>query len=195
MKFVKLHIHVRLKIYNLNFFLVRFKIEGKKQIFNLIDIEKPKGDYIIFESLNQVKENCNIKSIHVISLNDDIIKIGRGHESDVRINDISVSRIHALLKYDKNNGKLLIRNLKSKFGTLILLKNPFFIKEKKIDFQIGRTFIEAYLMNIKDFEIMKNIEKIQKEKELLKRNSIKNKRLFGNINSKDVNSKNNIKKK
>jgi hypothetical protein len=50
-------------------------------------------------------------------------------------------------------------------------------------------------MNIKDFEIMKNIEKIQKEKELLKRNSIKNKRLFGNINSKDVNSKNNIKKK
>ena len=50
-------------------------------------------------------------------------------------------------------------------------------------------------MNIKDFEIMKNIEKIQKEKELLKRNSIKNKRLFDNINSKDVNSKNNIKKK
>ena len=50
-------------------------------------------------------------------------------------------------------------------------------------------------MNIKDFEIMKNIEKIQKEKELLKRNSIKNKRLFGNINSKDVNNKNNIKKK
>ena len=99
------------------------------------------------------------------------------------------------MRYDSITGKLFIRNLKSKFGTLILLKNPFFIKEKKIDFQIGRTFIEAYLMNIKDFEIMKNIEKIQKEKELLKRNSIKNKRLFGNINSKDVNSKNNIKKK
>ena len=131
----------------------------------------------------------------MINLNDDEIKIGRGHECDVKINDISVSRIHALLKYDKNNGKLLIRNLKSKFGTLILLKRPFVIKEKKINFQIGRTFIEAFLMNIKDFEIMKNIEKIQKEKELLKRNSIKNKKVFNDINSKSINSKNNIKKK
>ena len=50
-------------------------------------------------------------------------------------------------------------------------------------------------MNIKDFEIMKNIEKIQKEKELLKRKSIKNKRLFGNTNSNDVNTKHNMKKK
>ena len=42
---------------------------------------------------------------------------------------------------------------------------------------------------------MKNIEKIQKEKELLKRNSIKNKKVFNDINSKSINSKNNIKKK
>ena len=194
-KFVKLHIHVRLKIYNLNFFLVRFKIEGKKQIFNLIDIEKPKGDYIMFESLNQVKENCNIKSIHVIELNDDIIKIGRGHESDVRINDISVSRVHALLKYDKISGRLLLRNLKSKFGTLVLLKRPFVIKNKKIDLQVGRTFIEAGLISKNEFERLKKERKnkTQLEKEYLKKNTqIKQFVDKGNEGNLNLNNNNNI---
>ena len=191
MKFVKLHIHVRLKIYNLNFFLVRFKIEGKKQIFNLIDIEKPKGDYIMFESLNQVKENCNIKSIHVIELNDDIIKIGRGHESDVRINDISVSRVHALLHYDKNSGRLLIRNLKSKFGTLSLLKRPLVIKNKKIDLQVGRTFIEANLFSMKEFEMLKKEKNKKIERELSKSLQIKQSiERENNINEKNLNNKN-----
>ena len=30
-------------------------------------------------------------------------KLGRGHESEVRINDISVSRCHAIIKY-KDDG-------------------------------------------------------------------------------------------
>lgn len=50
------------------------------------------------ESLNQRKENSNIKSIHVIQLTNDPITIEREHECNVRINDISVSRTHALLK-------------------------------------------------------------------------------------------------
>jgi len=150
----------------------RFKLEGKEEIFNLIDIEKPNCNYIIFESLNQVKDNCNIKSIHVIQLTGDVIKIGRGHESDVRINDISVSRVHALLKYDKVSGRLLIRNLKSKFGTLVLLKRPLIIKDKKIDLQVGRTFIEAGLISKKEFERLKKEKKNKTlEKEFLKKNT------------------------
>jgi len=75
-------------------------------------------ELIILESLNQVKDNCNIKCIHVIQLNNDDLIIGRGHESDIRINDISVSRNHAKLKYNQENGTILLRDLKSKFGTL-----------------------------------------------------------------------------
>ncbi len=126
----------------------------------------------MFESLNQLKENCNIKSIHVIQLNGDIIKIGRGHESDVRINDISVSRVHALLKYDTVTGRLLIRNLKSKFGTLVLLKKPLIIKDKKIDLQVGRTFIEAGLISKNEFERLKKEKKNKTlEKEYWKKNT------------------------
>ena len=137
----------------------KFKLKGIEKPFELIDLEKPSGcDYIILESLNQMKENCNIKSIHVIQLTGDELTIGRGHESDVRINDISVSRTHAKLKYNIDNGTLLLKDLKSKFGTLILIKKPLKIKEKKIHLQIGRTYVEAWLMTMEDFE------KLRKEK-------------------------------
>ena len=48
-------------------------------------------------------------------------KLGRGHESQVRINDISVSRCHAIIKC-KSDG-FYIEDNTSKFGTIVLLKN------------------------------------------------------------------------
>ena len=139
----------------------KFKLNGIDKPFELIELEKPVDcDYIILESLNQMKENCNIKSIHVIQLTGEELTIGRGHESDVRINDISVSRKHAILKYN-DDGTLLLRDLKSKFGTLILIKKPLKIKEKKIHLQIGRTYIEGWLMGMADFEKLRR-EKRQK---------------------------------
>ena len=137
----------------------KFKLNGIEKSFELIELEKPIGcDYIVLESLNQMKENCNIKSIHVIQLGTDELIIGRGHESDIRINDISVSRSHAKLGYDMANGTILLRDLKSKFGTLILIKKPLQIKEKKIHIQIGRTYIEGWLMGMEEFN------KLRKEK-------------------------------
>lgn len=44
-------------------------------------------------------------------------KIGRGHESDVRISDISVSRVHAKLCFE--NGDFYIEDYGSKFGSLV----------------------------------------------------------------------------
>ena len=137
----------------------KFKLNGIEKPFELIELEKPVGcDYIVLESLNQMKENCNIKSIHVIQLGTDELIIGRGHESDIRINDISVSRSHAKLRYDMENGTILLRDLKSKFGTLILIKKPLQKKKKKIHIQIGRTYIEGWLMGMEEFN------KLRKEK-------------------------------
>lgn len=46
--------------------------------------------------------------------------MGRGHESDLRINDISVSRLHAMIKF--KDGKFLLEDNLSKFGTLVLVR-------------------------------------------------------------------------
>ena len=51
-------------------------------------------------------------------------KIGRGHESDLRVSDISVSRCHAIIKYDANNSqRFYLEDNLSKFGTLVLANN------------------------------------------------------------------------
>jgi pSer/pThr/pTyr-binding forkhead associated (FHA) protein len=49
--------------------------------------------------------------------------MGRGHESEVRVNDISVSRCHAVIKYQPDG--IYIEDNRSKFGTLILLKDRY----------------------------------------------------------------------
>ena len=50
-------------------------------------------------------------------------KLGRGHESDVRVSDISVSRCHAILKYDSSDHGYYLEDNLSKFGTLVLAKD------------------------------------------------------------------------
>ena len=162
----------------------KFKLNGIEKPFELISLEKPTNcDYIILESLNQMKENCNIKSIHVIQLTGEELTIGRGHESDVRINDISVSRKHAILKYNED-GTLLLRDLKSKFGTLILIKKPLKIKEKKIHLQIGRTYIEGWLMGMADFE------KLRREKRQKHMNKLQQSHQTQNNNTMEIEDKN-----
>ena len=167
----------------------KFKLTGIEKPFELIDLQKPIGrDYIILESLNQVKDNCNIKCIHVIQLNNDDLIIGRGHESDIRINDISVSRNHAKLKYNQENGTILLRDLKSKFGTLVLIKKPLEIKEKKIHIQIGRTYIECWLMSLEELNKLRE-EKRAKSLNKQKHQSYQNKgqNIDNNINKENNN--------
>jgi hypothetical protein len=159
----------------------KFEIQGFDEPFELIELQKPVNcDYIILESLNQMKENCNIKSIHVVQLTGEDLIIGRGHESDIRINDISVSRNHAKLKYNEQEGTLLLSDLKSKFGTLILIKKPLKIKEKKIQLQIGRTYIEGCLITMEHFQKIKN-EKKQKQKQ-------KTENQLNNQNTEEINN-------
>lgn len=68
------------------------------------------------------------------------VSIGRGHDSDLRVNDISVSRMHAVIKL-KQDGFYLTDN-KSKFGTLVLIKNTLSLSPdicKAV--QVGRTVV------------------------------------------------------
>ncbi len=141
-------------------FRIKDKNNNMNKIYSLIDIEKPEFEnYLVLESLDQINENNNFKTIHVITLNEENFIIGRGHECDIRINDISVSRVHAILHFDMIRKLLLLRDLKSKFGTLILVKKPIKILKKFIRLQIGRTFIETKLVDEDDVK-----DKIEEEK-------------------------------
>jgi hypothetical protein len=115
---------------------LKFELDGR--CHSLIDVCLPGENFMVLESLNQTKDNNNYKSVHVIKFSaGDKVFLGRGHESDIRVNDISVSRKHASLEFSSTG--VVLKDLCSKFGTLVLLHDDIQINED-IYLQIGRTF-------------------------------------------------------
>lgn len=106
------------------------------------------------ESLSKDKQPVGIHIIDLSGTNKIILVIffllvlmitdlqGRGHDCDLKINDISVSRIHAAIKINK--GKAYILDNSSKFGTLVLKKSDTVFDENlnNISLQNGRTIMK-----------------------------------------------------
>jgi len=122
-----------------------FKVQD--HIYKLVDIQKPKsGHYMVIESLPLEKNTS--RTIHVMNFSQEKsqFNLGRGHESEVRVNDISVSRCHAIIKY-KPDG-IYIEDNRSKFGTLVLLKDFYDIQmEYTSAVQIGRSVVSFTVRN------------------------------------------------
>lgn len=71
-----------------------------QQTYKLVNIKRPETNrYVVMESLPLEKNSS--RTIHVLTFTDEVLKMkmGRGHDSEIRVNDISVSRIHAFLNY------------------------------------------------------------------------------------------------
>ena len=132
---------------------LRFRIPEFNKTYELIDLTLPEEtDYICLESLDFIKDNNNIKTLYIVQLIDEEITIGRRFNNDIFDNDISISRKHAVMRYNKKNGKLFLENKSEKFGTLVLVRGNIKIKEGKIYFQIGNTYISVEVTNIKTFK-------------------------------------------
>jgi pSer/pThr/pTyr-binding forkhead associated (FHA) protein len=91
------------------------------QMLKVIEYDTPKpiknmhASYIVLESVSTSVS----KVIHVVNM----IKqrkffFGRGNEADVRVTDISVSRLHASV-FKSAQGYFYLCDNKSKFGTLL----------------------------------------------------------------------------
>jgi hypothetical protein len=117
-------------------------IRHNGKLYSLIDFQHEFKSYLALESLS-VDKNKN-KFLYVISLeNNGKIRLGRGHDSDVLLSDVSVSRIHCLLSIENKN--VFIEDNNSKFGTLILIQAPSIqmIENLPFYFQVGRTFFNC----------------------------------------------------
>ena len=146
-------------------------------------------NYVIFESFELIN---NKKIIYLVSFDKkDKITIGRSQSSDMKISDVTISRIHSFLLRTKDN-KILIKDACSKFGTLILLQtNKMLINEKIISIQKGKILLTFYLEYYKlnyiccylfhlifcCFSHAKNKKEESKEEKNISCNKNKNKRL------------------
>lgn len=85
-----------------------------------MEFERPESDYMILESV----KSAPAKVVHVFYLNGNSeFKIGRSVDTDMKIADISVSRVHSYIKIVDN--KIYIEDNGSKFGTLVKIKDPY----------------------------------------------------------------------
>lgn len=111
------------------------RIQFGNGVFELISIEKPSTPHLILEKLGEDKKSSSF--VLIVPEQGQVIKIGRGHQCDFRVSDISVSRIHAHLKFE--DGKFSVFDNDSKFGTLVLLNQNYSVRDDKAAVQIGRT--------------------------------------------------------
>ena len=97
-----------------------------------IDLPNDGNEYMIFESI----KSAPAKVIHVFDLSkclpnqknleempkENEFRVGRSVETDMRIADISVSRVHSFIRiYDD---QLVLQDNGSKFGTLVKVLKP-----------------------------------------------------------------------
>jgi hypothetical protein len=72
------------------------------------------------------------------------------------------------------NNKLYIKDLKSKFGTLALIRDNYEVTEKTVCLQIGRSYTECNVIGHKDYI------KLKSESTVHTSDKSKNKQLFRN---------------
>ena len=117
-------------------------IRHKNKLYKIIEFHTNFKNYLSFENLTLDKQKN--KFIYVINLNKDKkLKVGRGHESNILLSDISVSRVHCLLNVE--NDSIYLEDNNSKYGTLVLIQTHKINLAENIflNLQIGRSFINC----------------------------------------------------
>jgi hypothetical protein len=102
--------------------------QDKENLYEIFDFIQMKfNNYIIIETIpiNYNSEEIRKKrEIFVLSFDEkESIFIGRSHSTDMRLNDITVSRYHSKIIFNRDKNKYYIRDMGSKFGTGILIQN------------------------------------------------------------------------
>jgi len=111
----------------------------------LVEVPKTTPPFVVLENMVRDSQQHASRGLHVISLADNkLLKLGRGHESDVRIADVSISRCHATIRFQR--GQFILEDHNSKFGTLVAMKKPRPLEPgNSISIQVGRSVLALSL--------------------------------------------------
>jgi len=132
-----------------------YLLKVNDQEVNLVDLRRPETEpYILLEKAEDSKEN---KVFYLIKASEEETRIGRGHANSMLVSDISVSRNHASIIY--KDGKFLIFDKNSKFGTLVQVNQPIELSEDKTIIQCGKTVV---ILSLKREQIL-SIPKVVRE--------------------------------
>lgn len=117
--------------------------EGEK--IELVSVSYPTKSYIMIEDYRPDVRQSH--GLHIVSLEEgQVALIGRGHECDIKLSDISVSRHHTKIRL--THGNFVIEDQNSKFGTLLQTKKVINVTHNQdVAIQINRTVV---FMSVKE---------------------------------------------
>jgi hypothetical protein len=96
--------------------------------------------YVVLDSMSQDKEIVPYR--YTVKFSEDkTLKIGRGLEMNLILNDLSVSRSHCTLELNEDN-EIFLKDNNSKFGTLVLLQSKVveILRGQTLTIQTGRSY-------------------------------------------------------
>lgn len=116
------------------------------------ELPKVAPPYMVLQSSGKPSKSHNKEprvSYHVISFADEkrVLKIGRGHECGLRLDEVSMSRWHASIKF--SDGEFYVEDHNSKFGTLLALNRPWQLcADAPVSIKVGRTVLAFELPSL-----------------------------------------------
>ena len=146
-------------------------IRHNGRLYNLMQFQSEFRRYVILESMN-LDKNKN-KHLYVLSFeHKKKLNLGRGKDSQVLLNDISVSRVHFSLRCEGKN--VLLEDNDSKFGTLVLIQNPkiTLYANVPLHFQVGRSYFSTKIKEPFSLFSCCNVSTKVDEKEYQRQNSM-----------------------
>eukprot|EP00747_Dinoflagellata_sp_TGD_P186093 gnl/TRDRNA2_/TRDRNA2_42948_c0_seq1.p1 gnl/TRDRNA2_/TRDRNA2_42948_c0~~gnl/TRDRNA2_/TRDRNA2_42948_c0_seq1.p1 ORF type:complete len:443 (-),score=59.10 gnl/TRDRNA2_/TRDRNA2_42948_c0_seq1:59-1387(-) len=120
-------------------------VQSGNERLPLVEVPWTAQPFIVLENMVRDSQQHASRGLHVLSLAENkLLKLGRGHESDVRIPDVSISRCHATIRF--HHGSFILEDNHSKFGTLLAMKKPRTLEPgHTISMQVGRTVLSLTL--------------------------------------------------
>jgi len=117
---------------------------GVEQILDLVETPTPEPPYIVLEGSARHSSKKD-RGFHILSLADGKeVKLGRSHDCHVSMNDVSISRCQARIKFEQ--GQFVLQDNGSKFGTLVAMRRPCLLEPgKTVSIQAGRTVLSLRL--------------------------------------------------
>jgi len=128
-------------------------VRHKGKLYEILDFYNNYSSFLIFECLTSDKIQNKFMYVVNLDIPNNIVNIGRGHNSHVLLNDISVSRLHCFLKINKRTKKLHLSDNNSKFGTLALIQTNHLIlvPDLALHLQVGRSYLKILIKKYVSF--------------------------------------------
>lgn len=137
---------------------LRIKTSGNSTtVLPLFRIPRPKFPYMVLVPIEGEYASKMGQIVVSFGGTNTPVCIGRGHNSDIRLGEISVSRAHAQLQHCYHNSayQVCLLDMKSKFGSLVEFVRPMRLGKEYLSVQIGKT-----LISFKTFKSSRSISNI-----------------------------------